>query len=133
MKQRNYRVGALLALAAWVAMAYAVRYGLMEHTAWVGACAEAPERLPCQVRAGLGLMIHWAVLPCAGLALAALGWVLSARRGRIAAAWGLVLAVPGLVLYTTSLAAVAVMLAGLRLARTATPSCGLGQSPRTSP
>jgi hypothetical protein len=104
-----------MALLAWVAMAYGVRYGLMEHTGWVGACAATPELFPCQARAGLGLAIHWALLPWAGVALAGLGCLVAGPRGRWAATAALVLAVPGLVLYTTSLAAVAVMLAALRL------------------
>jgi hypothetical protein len=107
----------LLALAAWVACAYAVRYGLMEHTAWVGACAAAPERLPCRIKAGLGLGIHWGVLPWAGLALAALSWALKGSRGRGLAVAALALAVPGLVLYTASLAGVVAVVAGLRLVR----------------
>lgn len=105
----------LLALAAWVACAYAVRYGLMEHTAWVGACAAAPERLPCQLKAALGLGIHWGVLPWAGLALAALSWALKGNRGRGLAVAALALAVPGLVLYTASLAGVVAVVAGLRV------------------
>lgn len=116
----NYRY-CLGALAAWVALAYGVRYGLMEHTAWVGACAATPGQWACQVRAGLGLMIHWGVLPWAGVLLAGLGWLVAGRRGQLLAAAGLVLAVPGLVLYTASLAAVAVMLAALRWVRCASP------------
>jgi hypothetical protein len=109
----------LLVLAGWVACAYAVRYGLMEHTAWVGACAAAPERLPCQIRAGLGLANHWGVLPWAGLALAALSCAVKGNRGRGFAVAGLALAVPGLVLYTASLAGVAAMIAALRIVRQA--------------
>ncbi|WP_426150089.1 hypothetical protein [Pseudomonas sp. DC3000-4b1] len=108
---------ALLLLGLWVGAAYAVRYGLMEHTAWIGRCAADPDAWACQARAGLGLMIHWGVLPWAGLLLAGLGWALDGRRGRWSAALGLASAIPGLVLYTASLAAVAVVLAGLRIVR----------------
>lgn len=117
MKRMNPRYelcGVLLLLAAWIAAAYGVRYGLMEHTAWVGACAAEPERLACEARAGMGQMIHWNVLPLAGLLLALGGWFSQGTRGRALAGSGLVLALPGLVLYTTSLAGVVVMLAALR-------------------
>jgi len=117
MKRMNpgYRLCAvMLAVAAWVAVAYGVRYGLMEHTGWVGACAADPERLACQARAGMGLMIHWNVLPLAGLILALGGWLLQGTRGQLMGVMGLVFALPGLVLYTTSLAGVVVMLAALR-------------------
>lgn len=110
---------ASLSLSLWAGAAYAVRYGLMEHTAWVGRCAADSVQWACQARAGLGLMIHWGVLPWAGLVLAGLGWVLQGRRGRWSAGLGLASAIPGLVLYTASLAAVAVVLAGLRIVRPA--------------
>lgn len=106
--------GALLLFAAWIAGAYGLRYGLMEHTAWVGACAAAPAQIACQAKAGMGLMIHWNVLPLAGLVLALGGWLLQGARGQLVAVIGLVFALPGLVLYTTSLAGVVVMLAALR-------------------
>jgi hypothetical protein len=108
---------ALLSLSLWVGAAYALRYGLMEHTAWVARCASDPAHWACQARAGLGLMIHWGVLPWVGVALAGLGWALRGRHGRWAAGLGLVSAIPGLVLYTASLAAVAAVLAGLRIVR----------------
>lgn len=117
MKRMNprYRLcGVLLLLAAWVAAAYGVRYGLMENTAWVGACAADPAQIACQAKAGMGLMIHWNVLPLAGLVLALSGWLLRGARGQLVALMGLVFALPGLVLYTTSLAGVVVMLAALR-------------------
>lgn len=117
MKRMNprYRLcGALLLLAAWIGAAYGVRYGLMEHTAWVGACAADPKQTACQVKAGMGLMIHWNVLPLAGLVLALGGWLLRGVRGQRVAVMGLAFALPGLVLYTTSLAGVVVMLAALR-------------------
>lgn len=108
------RLGYLLALAAWLAAAYGVRYGLMEQAVWVGACAAAPTQWLCQVRAGLGLVIHWGLLPWASLAVALLAWCIKGRQGRQAALISVALGVPALVLYTTSLAAVAVMAAGLR-------------------
>jgi hypothetical protein len=119
----HLRLGAvLLALGAWVAMAYAVRYGLMEHTRWVGACALNPQQLPCRVRAGMGQMIHWNVLPLLGLMAAVAAWLTGGRRGRCLAALGVALAIPGLVLYTTSLAGLVVMAAGLRWVKPCSPA-----------
>ncbi|MBA1288826.1 hypothetical protein [Pseudomonas japonica] len=114
MNPRYKLCGVLLLLAAWIAVAYGVRYGLMENTAWVGACAADPAQIACQAKAGMGLMIHWNVLPLAGLVLALGGWLLRGARGQLVALMGLVFALPGLVLYTTSLAGVVVMLAALR-------------------
>lgn len=109
------RIGlVLLALGGWVAMAYAVRYGLMEHTAWVGACASAPQQLACQARAGMGQMIHWNVWPLLGLVATVAAWLLTGPPGRYLATLGVALAIPGLVLYTTSLAGAVVVAAGLR-------------------
>lgn len=129
MKVSLKAAAVLLSLGLWVGAAYAVRYGLMENTTWVAACAVEPARWACQARSGLGLMIHWALLPWAGLVLAGLGWAVRGQRGRWSAGLGLATAVPGLVLYTASLAAVAAVLAGLRILR-ADPLASPGSAPR---
>ena len=107
----------LLLLAAWLAASYGVRYGLMENTRWVGECLEAPGLWQCQVRSGLGLMIHFGVIGWSGIVLAVAGFFWPGRVGRVLAALALIPGIVALVLYTASLAVFVVVLAGLRLVR----------------
>ncbi|WPP01221.1 hypothetical protein SFA35_07630 [Pseudomonas sp. HR96] len=107
----------LLLLAAWLAASYGVRYGLMENTRWVGACLEDAAQWQCQVRSGLGLMIHFGVIGWGGIALAVAGFFWPGRVGRVLAALALIPGIVALVLYTASLAVFVVVLAGLRLVR----------------
>lgn len=107
----------LLFLAFWLAASYGVRYGLMEDGQWVGLCSAPGEYWQCQVRALLGLGIHFQVLAWAGLGLALLAQLVAGRAGWWLAVLGLVFGVPALVLYTASIAVFAVVLAGLRLVR----------------
>ncbi|MFJ3076158.1 MULTISPECIES: hypothetical protein [Pseudomonas] len=107
----------LLFLALWLAASYGVRYGLMEDGQWVGLCSAPGEYWQCQVRALLGLGIHFQVLAWAGLGLALLAQLVAGRAGWWLAVLGLVFGVPALVLYTASIAVFAVVLAGLRLVR----------------
>jgi len=107
----------LLLLAAWLAASYGVRYGLMEDARFVGLCAEQAAPWQCQVRAGLGLMIHFRVIAWAALAMALACFFVPGRFGRAGAVLALLLGVPALVLYSASLAVFAVVLAGLRLVR----------------
>jgi hypothetical protein len=107
----------LLFLALWLAASYGVRYGLMEDGQWVGLCSAPGEYWQCQVRALLGLGIHFQVLVWAGLGLALLAQLVPGRAGWWLAVLGLVFGVPALVLYTASIAVFAVVLAGLRLVR----------------
>ncbi|WP_213876250.1 hypothetical protein [Pseudomonas sp. dw_358] len=107
----------LLLLAAWLAASYGVRYGLMENTRWVGACADDAGLWQCQVRSGLGLMIHFGVIGWSGLGLAVAGFLIRGRIGQVLAGLALIPGVAALVLYTASLAVFAVVIAGLRLVR----------------
>ncbi|MDP3846529.1 MAG: hypothetical protein Q8R10_08920 [Pseudomonas sp.] len=110
----------LLLLSLWLAACYGLRFAFMEDSQWVGICAEAAEaagRWECQLRSGLGLMIHWRLLAWAALVSAVLGFFAPARIGMVLAAIGLFLALPALVLYTASLAVFALVIAALRLIR----------------
>ncbi|MDO9320822.1 MAG: hypothetical protein Q7U01_04240 [Pseudomonas sp.] len=107
----------LLLLSLWLAACYGLRFAFMEDGQWVGICAEAADRWECQLRSGMGLMIHWRLLAWAALLSAVLGFVAPGRLGTILAAIGLFLALPALVLYTASLAVFALVIAALRLIR----------------
>ncbi|MGJ7552181.1 hypothetical protein [Pseudomonas alloputida] len=107
----------LMFLALWLAASYGVRYGLMEDGQWVGLCVEPGDHWQCQIRAWLGLGIHFQVMAWAGLALALLAQVIAGRGGWWLAVLALVFGIPALVLYTASIAVFVVVLAGLRLAR----------------
>ena len=60
----------LLVLSLWLAACYGVRFGFMEDGQWVGACADDAGLWQCQVRATLGLLIHWRVLAWVALGAA---------------------------------------------------------------
>ena len=115
---RSWPVIALLVLVAvGLAASYGVRYGLMEDGRWVGLCAVPAEHWQCQVRATLGLWIHFQWIGWSALALAVISQLVSGRAGKWVAALALLAGLPALVLYTASLAVFAVVLAGLRLVR----------------
>jgi hypothetical protein len=101
-------------LAVWLCVSYGLRYGLMEDVQWVGICADQSLKWECQVRANLGLLIHFQVFGWGALATSVAGFILPNRLGR---ALGLLLAILALILYTASLAVFAVVIAGLRLVR----------------
>jgi len=107
----------LMFLALWLAASYGLRFGLMEDGQWVGLCTVPGDHWQCQVRALLGLSIHFQVLAWAGLGLALLAQFVPARGGWWLAVLALVFGIPALVLYTASIAVFAVVLAGLRLVR----------------
>ena len=117
MSRRVCATALLLLLAAWLAASYGVRYGLMENTRWVGACLDDAGLWQCQVRSGLGLMIHFGVIGWSALGLALIGLMLPGRVGRVLAGLALIPGIAALILYTASLAVFAVVLAGLRLVR----------------
>ena len=117
MSRRLPLIALLVCLLLWVAACYGVRYGFMEDTRWVGVCTSAQVSWECQLRATLGLMIHFRVLGWAALGLAVLAFVLPRRAGWWLAVLSLVLGLPALALYTVSLAVFALVLAGLRLVR----------------
>lgn len=109
----------LMILPLWLVASYGVRFYLMEDGQWVGLCVDEAARWECQMRAGLGWLIHFRVLAWAALGTALLAFVLPGRIGRLLALPALLLGLLALVLYSASLAVFAVVLAGLRLVRKA--------------
>ena len=107
----------LIVLPLWLAASYGTRYGFMEDAQWVGICVDEANRWQCQLRANLGLLIHFKVMGWGALAAAVLGFVLPGRAGWWLAVLALVLGFPALALYNTGLAVFAVVIAGLRLVR----------------
>ena len=107
----------LIVLPLWLAASYGARYGFMEDAQWVGICVDEANRWQCQLRANLGLLIHFQVMGWGALAAAVLGFVLPGRAGWWLAVLALVFGFPALALYNTGLAVFAVVIAGLRLVR----------------
>ncbi|WP_258198579.1 hypothetical protein [Pseudomonas entomophila] len=101
-------------LVACLIGSYAVRYGLMEEGHWVGRCASGEGPWPCDVRAGLGWMIHHQVLAWTALGLALLAQVLRSGVGRGVGLAAVLVGLPAMVLYTASLAVFAIVLGALR-------------------
>lgn len=117
MSRRLPLIVLLIVLALWLAAAYGLRFALMEDSQWVGICVDQAQRWECQVRDGLGLLIHFRVIALAGLIGAVLAFVVPGRAGWWLAVAALVFALPALVLYSASLAVFAVVIAALRLVR----------------
>jgi hypothetical protein len=109
----------LVGLALWLAASYGLRYGLMEDVRWVGLCSDDALKWQCQVRSNLGLMIHFGVFGWGALVASLIAFFVPHRLGRLLALIGLLLGMLALVLYTAGLAVFAVVIAGLRLVRTA--------------
>lgn len=107
----------LIAAALCLALSVALRYQLMEGAQWVGFCVDAPQQLACQVRAGLGWLIHFRVLAWGALLCALLAFGLPGAWGKRLAVPALLLGLPALVLYSASLGVFAVVLALLRWVR----------------
>ena len=107
----------LVLLPLWLAASYGARYGFMEDGKWVGICVDEASRWECQLRANLGLMIHFKVLGWAALGCALIGFVVPGRAGWWLAVLALVFGLPALALYNTTLAVLAGVIAGLRLVR----------------
>lgn len=117
MSRRLPLVVLFVVLAVWLAVSYGLRYGLMEDVQWVGVCSDEALKWECQVRANLGLLIHFQVFGWGALIASVMGFVIPHRAGRALAFIGLLLGILALVLYTASLAVFAVVIAGLRLVR----------------
>ncbi len=117
MSRRLPLIALLIVLALWLAAAYGLRFALMEDSQWVGICADQAQRWECQVRNGLGLLIHFRIIATAGLVGALLAFFVPGRAGWWLAVAALVFALPALVLYSASLAVFAVVIAALRLVR----------------
>ncbi|SDT45421.1 hypothetical protein SAMN05216598_5839 [Pseudomonas asplenii] len=119
MSRRLPLILLLIVLPLWLAASYGVRYGLMEDGQWVGICVDEALRWECQARSSLGWLIHFEVLGWIALGAAVLAFVLPRRLGWGLAVLALLIGFPALALYNTSLAVFAVVLAGLRLVRSA--------------
>ena len=117
MRARLPLIVLFVALAIWLVASYGLRYGLMEDPQWVGTCVAEATRWECQLRANLGLLIHFRVLGWAAIATAAVACFVRGRLGRALAVLALVFGLPALALYNASLAVFAVVIAGLRLVR----------------
>ncbi|MFO2464892.1 hypothetical protein OOJ96_13130 [Pseudomonas sp. 15FMM2] len=107
----------LIALPLWLAASYGARYGFMEAGQWVGICVDQASRWECQVRANLGLMIHFKVMGWAALTTSVLAFVVPGRAGWGLAVLALLFGFPALALYNASFAVFALVIAGLRLVR----------------
>jgi hypothetical protein len=108
------KLGALL---IWIGVCYTVRYQLMENSRWVELCDGNNGEALCQLRAALGLTIHWQVLAWSALALALPAFFIAGRMG-VRLAWlSLLFALPALALYTVTLAVFALLTAALRIVR----------------
>ena len=75
------------------------------------------QRWECELRAGLGLLIHFRVIAWSALVLSLIAFFVPGRAG-----WGLgvaamLFALPALVLYSASLGVFAIVIAALRLVR----------------
>ena len=118
---------ALLLFALWIALCYAARFQLMEHSRWVVLC-EGGDNFWCALRAQLGAMIHLRLHVLPALIAAIAGWLLPGRGGRLAAWIGLWLSGAGLVLYAVTPASFAFVLCALRLARTPRHNAAISSS-----
>jgi hypothetical protein len=107
----------LCVLLGWAGACYALRFQLMEDSRWVELCDGANTAALCQLRAGLGLTIHWQLLAWAALATALPAFFISSRTGRRLAWFSFLFALPALALYTVTLAVFALLIAALRIVR----------------
>ena len=66
----------LLALLVWLGACYALRFYLMESNHWVEVCDGRNGAAACGLRAQVGVVIHFRILPWLALALAraTAGW-----------------------------------------------------------
>lgn len=117
MSCRSSLILLLILLPLWLAASYGVRFALMEDGQWVGLCVDEAQRWECQVRSGLGLLIHFSVIGWIGLVASLGAFFIPGRAGWGLALLALLFALPALVLYTASLAVFACVIAGLRLVR----------------
>ncbi|AYC32235.1 hypothetical protein D3880_07510 [Pseudomonas cavernae] len=117
MSRRLPLILLLIALSLWLAASYGLRYALMEDAQWVGLCVDEAQRWECQMRANLGLLIHFRVIAWAALTGALVAFFLPGRAGRTVAVVALFFALPALVLYSASLAVFALVIAALRVVR----------------
>lgn len=119
MSRRLPLIVLLIALPLWLAASYGLRYSLMEDAKWVGICANDALDWQCQLRSGLGLMIHFGMIAWASLVTAIIAFLVPGRGGWALAVLAVLIGIPALVLYSASMAVFAVVIAGLRLVRSA--------------
>ncbi|MDE1164070.1 MAG: hypothetical protein PW845_01510 [Pseudomonas sp.] len=117
MSRRTSLVLLLVLLALSLLASYSLRYGLMEDAKWVGLCSDEASRWECQLRSGLGWLIHFRYIAFAALTSSVVAFFVRGCFGWWLAALALVIGVPALVLYSASLGVFAVVIAGLRLVR----------------
>lgn len=118
----------LLALLIWLGACYALRFYLMENPHWVEVCDGKTGAPACALRAEIGVIIHFRILPWLALALAIPGFALRGARGRALAWLSLIAALPALVLYTVTPAVFALLIAALRLVRSERHSASASSS-----
>ena len=81
----------LLLVPLWLAASYGVRFALMEDAKWVGLCLEQAGLWQCEVRSGLGYLIHFRVIAGAALLAALVAFFLPRAAGWWLAVLGLFL------------------------------------------
>ncbi|MDB6145110.1 MAG: hypothetical protein JWP80_4154 [Pseudomonas sp.] len=117
MSRRFPLIVLLVVLPLWLAASYGLRYSLMEDAKWVGICANDALGWQCQLRSGLGLMIHFGTIAWAALVTSIIAFCVPGRAGWALAVLAVLIGIPALVLYSASMAVFAVVIAGLRLVR----------------
>lgn len=110
-------IAPLVLALVWLAGCYAVRFLLMEDPRWLDICDGRDGGTLCAVRASLGLIIHWRILPYLALLLAVPAFFVKGRGGARLAWWSLLFGLPALALYTVTPAVFALLLAALRIVR----------------
>ena len=110
---------AIALLIVWLGACYALRFGLMENQHWVNVCDGSAALWTCEARKTLGLIIHLRLLAATALILAITAFVVKSPRG-VQLGWlAIVAGLPALVLYAATPASFALLIAGLRLTRSA--------------
>lgn len=107
----------LILLSVWLGACYGVRFGVMENAHWVAICDGKSAIVMCDVRAAIGLIIHFRLLSWAALICTIPAFFIRGTNGRKLAWVGLFVTAPALVLYTVTPAVFAALIAALRLVR----------------
>lgn len=118
---------ALALFALWITLCYVLRFQLMEHSRWVALC-EGEGNGWCDLRAKMGLMIHFRMHVMPAVIAAIAGWLLPGRVGRLVAWIGLWLSGAALVLYAVTPASFVAVLCALRLVRTPRHNAAISSS-----
>ncbi len=118
MSRRQWGI-LLLVVPLCFAASYYVRYAVIEEASWVALCQQQAASWICQLRSELGVWLYFQVLAWLALLCVVLAWLLPRTLGWWIGLLALLFAIPGVVLYSASLAAIALVLATLRLVRVA--------------